>query len=79
MDNQQGPTDRELCSVSCGSLDGREIWGRMNTCICMAESLSCVPDTITILLIGYTPIEIKSLNSKHTHTHICKNSREHRV
>ena len=47
-----------------GSLDGREMWGRMNTCICMAESLSCAPDTITILLIGYMPIKIKSLNSK---------------
>ena len=30
---------------------------RMDTCICMAESLHCSPETITILLIGYTPIQ----------------------
>ena len=42
MGNQQGPTvkHRELCSMLCGSLDGRELWGRMDTCICMTESLS---------------------------------------
>ena len=33
MDNQQGPTveHRELCSVLCGSLAGRGVWGRMDT------------------------------------------------
>ena len=40
----------------CGSLDGRGVWGRMDTCVCMAESLHCLPETITILLIGYNPI-----------------------
>ena len=29
----------------------------MDTCICMAESLHCLPEMTTILLIGYTPIE----------------------
>ena len=29
----------------------------MDTCICMAESLHCSPETITTLLIGYTPIQ----------------------
>ena len=55
MDNQQGPTVwyRELCSTLCGSLDGKEAWRRMDTCICMAELLCCPPETITILLIGY--------------------------
>ena len=50
-DNQQGPAveHRELCSILCGSLDGRGVWGRMNTCICMAESLCCPPETITTL------------------------------
>ena len=28
---------------------------RMDTCICMAEYLRCSPETITTLLIGYTP------------------------
>ena len=40
-----------------GRLDGRQVWGRMNTCICMAKSFCCPPDTITTLLIGYTPIK----------------------
>ena len=34
-------------------LDGRGVWGRMDTCIGMAESLHCLPETITTLLIGY--------------------------
>ena len=43
-----------LCSPGdsaqlCGSLDGRGLWGRMNTCIRMAESLCCSPKTITTL------------------------------
>ena len=29
-----------LCSMLCGSLDGRGVWGWMDTCICMAETLS---------------------------------------
>ena len=42
-----------------GSLDGRGVWGRVNTCICMIESLYCPPATITTLLIGYTPMQKK--------------------
>ena len=36
MDNQQGPTVQhmELCSVLCGSLDGRGVWGTRDTCTC---------------------------------------------
>ena len=58
MDNQQGPTvsHRDLCSVLCASLDGRGVRGRMDTSICMTESLHCSRETITTLLIGYTPI-----------------------
>ena len=37
----------------CGRLDGRGVWGSMDTCICMAESLCCPPETIITLLIGY--------------------------
>ena len=49
MDNQQGPTEqhREVCSMLCGSLDGKGVWGRMDTCTCMAEFLHCSPETIT--------------------------------
>ena len=39
----------ELCSMLCGSLNGR---GRIDTCVCMAESPRCSPDTITTLLIA---------------------------
>ena len=39
----------ELCSVLCGSLNRRGVWGRMNTCIHTAESLCCPPETITTL------------------------------
>ena len=31
-------------STLCGSLDGREVWGRMDTCIYMAQSLCCSPE-----------------------------------
>ena len=59
MENQQGPAGqhRELCSVSCRSLDGRGVWGRMDTCPCLAESLRCPPETITSLLISYSPVQ----------------------
>ena len=39
------------------------IWRRMDTCVCMAESLCCYPETIITLLIGYTPIQSKKLNN----------------
>ena len=45
----------ELCSMLCASLDGRGVWGRMDPCMCMAESLCCSPKTT--VLIGYTPIQ----------------------
>ena len=47
---------RKLCSMLCGSWVGRRVWGRMNTCVCMAESLCCPPETIITVLIGYIPI-----------------------
>ena len=59
MDNQQGPIvqHRELYSMLYASLDGREFSGRIDTYICMAESLHCSLETITTLLISYTPIQ----------------------
>ena len=55
MENQQGPAVQQKahCSMLCGSLDGRGVWGRMDTYRCMAESLCCPPETITTLLISY--------------------------
>ena len=43
---------RELCSMLGGSLDGKGIWGENGSCICIAESLCCPPETITTLLIS---------------------------
>ena len=43
----------EFYSMLCGSLDGREVQGRTDPCICMAESLRCSPETITTLLADY--------------------------
>ena len=42
-------------SAQCymAALDRREVWGRTDTCICMAESLCCPTATITTLLISY--------------------------
>ena len=49
----------ELCSILCTSLGGNGIWGRMETCIHMAEPFHCSPAIITTLLTGYTPIQSK--------------------
>ena len=42
-------------SMLPASLDGKGVWGRMDTCVCMAESLRC--EILTILSVGYTPAE----------------------
>jgi len=39
-------------------------WGRMDTHTCMAESLHRSSETITTLLIGYTPTENKKFKFK---------------
>ena len=39
--------------MPCRSLDGRGVWGRMDTCIYLAEFLYCPQETITTLLISY--------------------------
>lgn len=48
----------ELRSVLHGSLDGRGVWRRIDTCVCRAESFHCSRETIT-LLISYTPTQNK--------------------
>ena len=56
-DNQRGcKVQYRNCSMLCGSPDGRRVQGRMDTCICMTESLCCQSETITTLLIDYTAI-----------------------
>ena len=53
----------------CASLDGREVWERMDTCKCMTESLHCSLETTTTLLIGCTPIQ-HFLNESKTTGHL---------
>ena len=36
----------------------------MDTCMGMVKSLHCSPETITTLLIGYTPIQNKKVKKK---------------
>jgi len=66
MENQQGPAGqhRELCSVPCGSLGGRGVWERMDTCVCMAESFHSPLETVTTLFIGYNPIKNTKFKKK---------------
>ena len=47
----------ELRSMLHSSLDARGVWGRMDTCVCMAEFLHCSLGSTTPLLIGYTPLQ----------------------
>ena len=62
MDNQWGSTvyHWELSSMLCGSLDGMGIWGRVDTCVCNAESLCGQYEATTMLLISYTSIKNKN-------------------
>ena len=53
----------ELCSVLRCSLDGNRVWERRDTCVCVAESLHCPPETIT-WFIGSVPIPNKKLKKK---------------
>ena len=41
-----------------GCLDARSFWGRRDTCIGMAESLSCVPETISVVDQLYSKIKV---------------------
>ena len=54
----------ELCSRLRGSLDGRRVWGTVDKCMYMTESLRSSPEAITTLLIGYTPLRNKQLKRK---------------
>ena len=61
MDKQQGPAvyHMELCSMLCGSLDGRGVWGRMDACIYAAESIPCLPETVTSLSVNWIDTNTK--------------------
>ena len=57
-------TNKDLLSSTGNSAQWQPGWGvcgRMDTCVCMVESLCCLPKTITALLIGYTPVQDKKV------------------
>ena len=58
MDNQQGLLYSTGNSAECyvAARMEKEFGGRMDTCICMAESFCSLPETITTLLLSYTSI-----------------------
>ena len=52
-------TDNQQCPIAHGTVLNvmwQLEWVRMDTYICMAESLCCPTETITALLIGYDPM-----------------------
>ena len=60
--NRENVLCRELCLVLHGSLDGKGVWGKMDKCICMAESVCCPPQTITALSTAYQFSSVQSLS-----------------
>ena len=54
MENQQGPAGqhRGLCLVLCENLNRRSAGGTVDLCVCMAESLCCLPETITAFFVN---------------------------
>ena len=53
-----------------GSLDGKGVWGRMDTCIHVAGSLCCSPETITTLLIGSVCVCARVCMRAHMLSHV---------
>ena len=53
-------TSKDLLDSTGNSARWRGVWGRWGTCVCMAESLCCPPETLTTLLIGYPPKQNKN-------------------
>ena len=60
VDKQQGPTvqHRELYSILCNGLYGKESEKRLDICIRITDSLCCTAESNTILSINSTPIKI---------------------
>ena len=63
MNSQQG-YHMELCSMLCGSPDGRGVWGRMDTCICMAEFTIHLKLSQRCLLVSYTSLQNKKFKKE---------------
>ena len=48
----------------CGSLGGMGAWGRMDSCLCMAESLPCSAETVPALFVNRLYPNTKSLKKE---------------
>ena len=57
LENSGKKKRRERKQQLCGSLDRRRVLGRVDTCIHTTEPFHSLPETITVLLIGYTPVQ----------------------
>lgn len=68
----------EFCSMLYGSLDGRGVWERTDTCIWMVETLhSCSTETITTLLVNHLYSKIKGYKKERSlGYHLKQNSEE---
>ena len=62
MDNQQGPWNSAQCCVAAWM--GGEFEKKMDTHIWIAESLHRSPETITTLLVSYTPVQNKKFKGE---------------
>ena len=62
MENQQGHAvwQGEFCSVLCNNLNGERIGKRIDSSICITESICYTPEANATLLINYTKYKIKS-------------------
>ena len=60
---------RETLLLLCGGLEGRRVWGRADTCICMAESLRCSPETVPTLSTGYPPVQNEKFKKMQKYTY----------
>lgn len=58
---------KELYSILCGDLNVKEIQGRGNIGICVADLVWCIAETNTILLSNYIPIKKKKKKTKPFH------------
>ena len=56
-----------MCLPEC-----EEVGDKMDTCMCMVDSLCCTPETITTLLISYTQYKMFLVFKKKTNIFVFK-------
>ena len=76
---KKSATKRSSWQCFYGSLDKKRVWRRLDICICMTKPLSCPPETITSLLIGYTPAQNRKLKKKKKKAYLRYEGRERQI